>query len=105
MVKVWGRNNSINVQKVMWALGELGLAHERIDIGGPFGMNKEPPYLAMNPNGPPMSMRSCASPSSPSAHITFCTLIEFLRPRPSASRHSSGRASSGSMIGMPSRIG
>jgi glutathione S-transferase len=51
MVKVWGRNNSINVQKVMWALGELGLAHERIDIGGPFGMNKEPPYLAKNPNG------------------------------------------------------
>jgi glutathione S-transferase len=35
----------------MWAVGELGLAHERIDIGGAFGMNKEPKYLAMNPNG------------------------------------------------------
>jgi glutathione S-transferase len=51
MLKIWGRKNSINVQKVMWAVGELGLAHERIDIGGPFGKNKEPPYLALNPNG------------------------------------------------------
>src|SRR5215475_2856903 len=51
MIRIWGRNNSINVQKVMWAVGELKLAHERIDVGGPFGKNKEPPYLAMNPNG------------------------------------------------------
>jgi glutathione S-transferase len=51
MLKVWGRKTSSNVQKVMWAIGELGLAHERIDIGGPFGGNKEPAYLAMNPNG------------------------------------------------------
>jgi glutathione S-transferase len=51
MIKIWGRNNSINVQKVMWAVGELKLPHERIDIGGAFGKNKEPPYLAMNPNG------------------------------------------------------
>jgi glutathione S-transferase len=51
MLKIWGRKNSINVQKVMWAVGELGLAHERIDIGGSFGKNKEPAYLALNPNG------------------------------------------------------
>jgi glutathione S-transferase len=51
MLKIWGRKNSINVQKVMWAVGELGLAHERIDIGGQFGKNKEPAYLALNPNG------------------------------------------------------
>jgi glutathione S-transferase len=51
MLKIWGRNTSSNVQKAMWAVGELGLAHERLDIGGPFGKNKEPPYLAMNPNG------------------------------------------------------
>ena len=30
----WGRTSSINVQKVMWAVAELGLAHERIDAGG-----------------------------------------------------------------------
>jgi glutathione S-transferase len=51
MIKIWGRNTSSNVQKAMWAVGELGLAHQRIDIGGPFRKNKEPAYLAMNPNG------------------------------------------------------
>lgn len=51
MIKIWGRNTSSNVQKAMWAVGELGLAHERIDIGGPFGKNREAAYLAMNPNG------------------------------------------------------
>ena len=51
MLKIWGRNTSSNVQKVMWAIGELALAHERIDVGGPFGKNNEPAYLAMNPNG------------------------------------------------------
>ena len=51
MLKIWGRNTSINVQKVMWAVGELGLPHERIDIGGPFGKNREQDYLAKNPNG------------------------------------------------------
>jgi glutathione S-transferase len=51
MIKIWGRNTSSNVQKAMWAIGELGLQCNRIDIGGKFGMNKEPKYLAMNPNG------------------------------------------------------
>ena len=51
MLKIWGRNTSSNVQKAMWAIGELGLEHERIDVGGAFGKNKEPAYLAMNPNG------------------------------------------------------
>jgi len=50
MLKIWGRNTSINVQKVMWAIGELGIPHERIDVGGTFGRTKEPFYLAMNPN-------------------------------------------------------
>jgi len=51
MIKIWGRNTSSNVQKAMWAVGELKLAHQRIDVGGSFGKNKEAPYLAMNPNG------------------------------------------------------
>ena len=50
MLKIWGRNNSSNVQKAMWAVGELGLPHERIDIGGVFGKTKEEPYISMNPN-------------------------------------------------------
>ena len=51
MIKIWGRNTSANVQKVMWAVGEIGLPHQRVDIGGPFGKNREPAYLAKNPNG------------------------------------------------------
>jgi glutathione S-transferase len=51
MIKIWGRNTSSNVQKAMWAVGELGLEHNRIDVGGAFGKNREPAYLAMNPNG------------------------------------------------------
>ena len=51
MLTVWGRKNSANVQKVMWAIGELKLPHERIDIAGAFGKNREAPYLALNPNG------------------------------------------------------
>jgi glutathione S-transferase len=51
MMKIWGRNTSSNVQKAMWAVGELKLEHTRIDVGGAFGKNKEAPYLAMNPNG------------------------------------------------------
>src|SRR5437763_11141676 len=50
MLKMWGRNTSSNVQKAMWAVGELKLPFERIDVGGAFGKTKDPFYLAMNPN-------------------------------------------------------
>ena len=50
MLKIWGRNTSSNVQKVIWALAEMQLPFERIDVGGAFGKTKEAAYLAMNPN-------------------------------------------------------
>ena len=54
-MKIYGRLSSLNVQKVIWCLGELGLAegkdYERIDAGLTFGVNTTPEYLAMNPNG------------------------------------------------------
>ena len=50
MIKMWGRNTSSNVQKAMWAVGELKLECQRIDVGGTFGKTKESAYLAMNPN-------------------------------------------------------
>lgn len=50
MLKIWGRNTSSNVQKVLWALGEMKLPFERVDVGGAFGKTKEDFYLAMNPN-------------------------------------------------------
>jgi glutathione S-transferase len=49
-LKIWGRANSVNVQKVLWCLAELDLPYERIDAGMAFGRNHDPDYLAMNPN-------------------------------------------------------
>ena len=51
MLTIWGRLSSINVQKVVWCADELGLAYERHDAGGKFGVNNTPEYLAKNPNG------------------------------------------------------
>jgi glutathione S-transferase len=48
---IWGRANSVNVQKVLWCAEELGISYRRIDAGMAFGRNTEPEYLAMNPNG------------------------------------------------------
>ena len=51
MLKIWGRATSSNVQKVLWCCAELDLEFERVGVGGPFGGNRDPEYLAMNPNG------------------------------------------------------
>jgi glutathione S-transferase len=50
MLKIWGRSNSINVQKVLWCAAELALPFERYDTGGTFGGTRTPEYAAMNPN-------------------------------------------------------
>jgi glutathione S-transferase len=31
MIKIWGRTDSSNVQKVLWCCGELGVQFERLD--------------------------------------------------------------------------
>jgi len=51
MLTIWGRANSINVQKVLWCCGELGLPFRRIDAGREFGLNDTPEYRRLNPNG------------------------------------------------------
>jgi glutathione S-transferase len=51
LLTIWGRLNSINVQKVLWCCAELNLPCRRIDAGGPFGVSDTPEYLARNPNG------------------------------------------------------
>ena len=48
---LWGRDSSSNVQKVRWALAELGLDYTHIPLGGKYGGNRSPDYLALNPNG------------------------------------------------------
>ena len=48
MLTIWGRLNSHNVKKVVWLAEELGLAYQRHDVGGAFGMDDA--YRAKNPN-------------------------------------------------------
>ena len=50
MLKLWGRTNSLNVQKALLCLGELDLPFERMDAGMTFGVVKTPEYMAKNPN-------------------------------------------------------
>jgi glutathione S-transferase len=50
MLRVWGRTNSVNVQKVMWCCAELEIPYERIEAGMQFGVVNTPAYLALNPN-------------------------------------------------------
>jgi glutathione S-transferase len=54
-MQIYGRRSSINVQKVLWCLGELGRTEgrdfERIDAGLHFGVVDTPEYRKLNPNG------------------------------------------------------
>jgi glutathione S-transferase len=50
MLKIWGRANSINVQKVLWVSEELGLFFDRVDAGMQFGVVDTAEYRALNPN-------------------------------------------------------
>ena len=51
MITVWGRRNSVNVQKVLWALEELDVPYTRENVGGSFGGNHDADFLAMSPMG------------------------------------------------------
>jgi len=51
MPVIWGRNNSVNVQKALWCCEELAVPYERIDAGGAFGVVDTPAYRKLNPNG------------------------------------------------------
>ena len=51
MLKIWGRDNSVNVEKVLWTCEELNIPYQRVDAGGQFGIVDSPEYRALNPNG------------------------------------------------------
>lgn len=50
MLKILGRVTSINVRKVLWTCGELGIAYEREDWGAGFADPKTPEFRRLNPN-------------------------------------------------------
>ncbi len=47
---LWGRSSSVNVQKVMWILAELGMDYEQIDAGFTYGKLDTHAFSQMNPN-------------------------------------------------------
>jgi glutathione S-transferase len=49
-MQLLGRATSVNVQKVLWTLEELGVAYDRKDMGGAHGGLDTASYAAMNPN-------------------------------------------------------
>jgi glutathione S-transferase len=51
MLKIWGRTNSVNVKKALWAAEELGLEYQRVDAGMQYGVVDTPEYRRLNPNG------------------------------------------------------
>lgn len=51
MLRIFGRRSAFNVQKVMWFVGELGLEHEHVPLGGDHGGLDRPEFLTLNPNG------------------------------------------------------
>ena len=50
MLTILGRTSSSNVQKVMWCCDELGVGYRQEDVGHG-KRNRDPEYLAKNPNG------------------------------------------------------
>ena len=51
MLRLLGRNTSGNVQKVLFALEELGIPYNREDYGRQFNNTQDAAYLKLNPNG------------------------------------------------------
>lgn len=50
MIKILGRDNSINVRKVLWLCDELNIAFERQDWGRGFRSTQDAEFLQLNPN-------------------------------------------------------
>jgi glutathione S-transferase len=50
MIQIWGRQNSINTQKVFWCCDELNLKYERVAAGRGYGQVDTPEYYKLNPN-------------------------------------------------------
>lgn len=73
---IHGRKTSSNVQTVMWAVGELTLDHERLDIGGAFGGNDTDAYLAMNPMGLVPTLQD-----GPLTLFESCAIVRYLGAR------------------------
>jgi glutathione S-transferase len=50
VIELWGRKNAYNVQKVLWALAELGLKFAHHDVGSSPGDLETEEFLSINPH-------------------------------------------------------
>ena len=48
MIRVYNFTSGVRGLRVVWQCEEMGLAYDRRDVGGPFGMDEA--YRALNPN-------------------------------------------------------
>ncbi|GAA3084078.1 glutathione S-transferase [Rhizobium viscosum] len=51
VLRVLGRQSSINVRKVLWTCEEIGIDYVQEDWGTGFASTRAPEFLALNPNG------------------------------------------------------
>ena len=51
MLTVYGRKSSFNLRKVMWLVGELGIAHKHLVARRRSVASTTAEFLAMNPHG------------------------------------------------------
>ena len=73
---IHGRATSSNVQTVMWAVAELGLDHQRLDVGGAFGGTGTNEYRSLNPMG--------LVPTLQDGDVTLfesCAIVRYLAAR------------------------
>ena len=47
--RLWGRRSSVNVQKVLWTLDEIGINYQQIDAGFTYGRTDTKDFAALNP--------------------------------------------------------
>ncbi|GAB3420860.1 glutathione S-transferase [Massilia agilis] len=50
MLRILGKQSSINVRKVLWSCEELGLPYQQEDWGAGYRATDTPAFLALNPN-------------------------------------------------------
>jgi glutathione S-transferase len=50
MLKIYGRASSVNVQRLLWAVDELGIPYERFNRGGKYGGIDGAEFGSMNPH-------------------------------------------------------
>ena len=48
MLKIYGRTNSINVRKVLWAAAEMNLAYDRLDYGRGYTPTDTPEFMTVS---------------------------------------------------------